>query len=299
MSFLSGIPQLASLVAQPAVLAAGVAAGVAVGAVGVGTGTIPVTDPPPHKTVLYECPGSGRIVTSIAPNQNVLVTARSADGQWLQIYVGAAGVERGWAPASSLQLEAAPDGLPIEDCTPTATEAPAPTSVGSPSVLPSDSAAPSGTTPAPSVTASATPKPTGTPKPTATPAPTPTPYTGPFPYVRNLLLTGAAPDPDTGGYLIYAQGCDPLPIEATVMVEASDPDGIGAVLLWVRPALGSWSSSYMTHGNGDLWTGIITSPGTWADGPIEWYVEAWDSVEDNERLDPTSQQVLALAYCSD
>ena len=308
MSFLSGIPQLASLVAQPAVLAAGVAAGVAVGAVGVGTGTIPVTDPPPHKTVLYECPGSGRIVTSIAPNQNVLVTARSADGQWLQIYVGEAAAERGWAPADALQLRAAPDTLPVEACIPEATAEPGPASLQPPSEFPS--AAPStgpsagGPTAAPvtlppGATATPSPIPSKTPKPTKVPTPPPTPPTGP--QLSNLIVVyPETKDPGTGHYLLSrpSSSC-PSTAAATIHVTATDPDGISKVTLWYQAQGGE--PGYIDMPYHDLDAGIYEQTfyvqNAWADGIIDYWVEAEDTVGDISIIHDNSSNRLELAAC--
>src|SRR6185369_11475018 len=226
---LAGIlPRLASIASQPAVLAAGVATGVAVGAVGVGTGAIPVTDPAPRNAPLYECPGSTHVVTSITPNQNVLVTARSTDGQWLQIYVGEPGAERGWAPASALQLKAAPDSLPVADCTPDATPEPSPTGPEPSSVGPTDSAPVPSAVPAtvaPSAAGTAPPAPTPSKPPTPTHAATPGP-TGPGPFLSQLEIVTPSKDAATGTYIFYATGCTGKVTHATISVVATDPDGI-------------------------------------------------------------------------
>src|SRR6185369_7850624 len=194
--FASALPKLAAALLQPPALAAGLVTGIVSGAVGVGTGAIPVTDPGPRLNTLYECPGSGRVVANLAPDQKVLVTARSADGAWLQIYVGEPGVERGWASAAKLHLAAAPDSLPIADCTPEPTPE---TSLELPSALPSPEATVVATvvptavpvTLPPGATPNPTPKPTATPKPTKTPTPTPTPFVGPT--VSHLEINYADP----------------------------------------------------------------------------------------------------------
>jgi hypothetical protein len=305
---LTSLPQLASLVSQPIVLAAGLTAGVAVGAVGVGTGAIPVTDPPPHKTALYECPGSGRIVTSIAPDQNVLVTARSADGQWLQIYVGEAVAERGWAPASSLRLKAAPDSLPVEDCTPDATAEPGPTSLqppsGFPSAAPSTGPSAGGPTAAPVTlppAATATPKPTKTPSPTPTkvPTPPPTPPTGP--QLSNLIVVyPETKDSGTGHYFVTRPSSTcPSIAAATIHVTATDPDGVSKVTLWYQPQGGAPDSVDMPYH--DLDAGIYEQSfyvqNAWADGIIDYWVEAEDTVGDISIIHDNSSNRLELAAC--
>lgn len=306
MSILSGIPQVAALVSQPAVLAAGLAAGVAVGAVGVGTGAIPVVDPAPRNVSLFECPGSGRIVTSIRPNQNVLVTARSADGQWLQIYVGEAAVDRGWAPATVLDLTAAPDALPVEDCTPQSTDAPLPTTLEPPSQLPSiepspdpsASLAPSGVpaTVGPSVAATPTPAATTVATPTPTPGPTP-----PGPYFSDLTIYDPPRDPSTGNYIFYPPGCPAeLFTHAGMTVVITDPDGVGAVFLYYQPSgAASWSSVEMLDEGNDIYDAQIYSDGSWGDGVISYYIKAYDSTEAHATLYGDSEHVLELKYCAD
>jgi hypothetical protein len=64
------------------------------------------------------CPVAGAVVTHAVSGTTVLVTARSADGSWLQLYVGQPGAERGWLPASSVRLLESPAGLPVVDCGP-------------------------------------------------------------------------------------------------------------------------------------------------------------------------------------
>jgi len=312
MSMLAGLlPKLASLAVQPVVLAAGVATGVTVGAIGVGTGAIPVTDSPPYNAVLYECPGSGRIVTSIAPNQNVLVTARSADGQWLQIYVGSAGAERGWAPASSLQLRAAPESLPVEDCTPESTPPPAsvaptgaPTAAplsAPPSVEPSalPSAAPSLVPTSVPPSASPTPEPSATEVATATPSPTPGP-TSPGPYFSDFTIYDPPKDPSTGNYLMYPPGCTGYFTHAGMTVVVTDPDGVGAVFLYYQPSgAGSWSSVEMQWEGGNLYDAQISSDGTWGDGPVSYYITAWDSNEEYATMYGDADHAIVLEYCAD
>ena len=305
MSFLSGLPQLASILAQPAVLAAGVATGVAVGAVGVGTGVIPVTDPGPRLTPLYECPGSGRVVTSLQPDQKVLVTARNADGTWLELYIGQAGAERAWAPAKALQLRAAPDSLPVDDCTTMATAAPLPTTLEPPSVAPSESTGlPSGVpaTVAPSPTTSPTPGPTKTPKPTKTPAPTPTPLTGPI--LSNLQIQDIPEDPyNPGQYPLYQLGCTTPGVytSAPFLVHAEDPDGIGSVTLYYKPAGASvaLSTDMGDEGGGDYY-GYFSGDGNWNTGEVQYWVQAVDSLGNpGPILHGASNQKVIMTMCND
>ena len=283
MSFLGAIaPRLASLAVQPAVLAAGVATGVAVGAVGVGTGTIPVTDSGPRLVALYECPDSARVVKNLPGNQNVLVVARSADGQWLEIYIGQAGAERGWARATSLQLKAAPDSLPVAECTPTATaQATVEGTIGPPST---ESAAPSGEpstaptgvpgTTQPSV--NPTLAPTRTPAPTKTPKPTPTPLTGPV--LSHLQVYNG--ENAGGGHWIAHYGCG-AGVWNTFgfTVDAADADGIASVTVHWDPTGAAADSLAMTDedGYGTLWDGGF-SVGNWTNGPIHVWFQGVDTL---------------------
>ena len=85
------VPRIVLLFAQRAVLAigTGLLSGVVIGAGGVAAGLIPVGGSHVAPTVaLLSCPGSGPELTRIAAGQTLLVTARSRDGLWLQVYVG-------------------------------------------------------------------------------------------------------------------------------------------------------------------------------------------------------------------
>jgi hypothetical protein len=282
------LPRLATALSQPAVLAAGVATGIGVGAVGVGTGAIPVTDPAPRLVALYECPDSARVVMNLPGNQNVLVTARTADGAWLQIYIGEAAAERGWARAASLQLKAAPDTLPIEDCTPEATSEP---TLEPPTVLPSPvaseapfSAGPSGVPatelpPAPSPTPSRTPSPTKTPGPTKTPTPTPTPLTGPV--LFNVDLYAPAQEGD-GVYRTYYRDQYACPYawnNVALTVESDDAQGTASVTIYFRPTNGTTGSIPMSdeNGLGTLWDGGFDAQEAWAVGPLELWLQGTDA----------------------
>jgi hypothetical protein len=276
---------------QPAVLAAGVATGVAAGAIGIAAGAIPVADPAPRLLPLYECPGSGRIVTSLPSNQSVLVTARSADGTWLQIYVGEAGAARAWMPAASVQLNAAPDSLPVADCIPEEPPAttfqapsplmsPAPTIVGSVAPTNAPLTAPPSATITPSPTPSRTPGPTKTPTPAPTPTPTPTPAPTPLtgPVLSDVSIY--AP-PHAGGGLYQMSLLNPLFCEFAyddfgIWVSASDPDGVASVRLYYKPTGGGTQSVAMVEESGSTWDGTFTAEMTWSFGPVQVWLQAED-----------------------
>jgi hypothetical protein len=314
MTLLAGLlPKLGAL-AQPTVLAAGVATGVAVGTVGVATGVIPVAEPAPRNVAIYECPGSGRVVTSIKPNQNVLVTARSADSQWLQIYIGEAAADRGWAPASALELKAAPDGLPVEDCTPEATGAPLPTSLEPPSAVPSpgatESVAPTSAvvpaTPGPGATPSPTPAPTKTPKPTPTPAPTPTAHTGPT--LTAFALNPFPGDwyidedpPGSGQYPIYQVGCTIGDWTVGFYIEAQDPDGIASATLYYKPQGVSVpiEETMGEEGPGEYYREVVTDEATWYLGEVDYWITVIDGVGDSTTFTGPSNKRIVYTLCND
>ena len=301
--FAAALPRLATALLQPPVLAAGLVTGIAAGAVGVGTGAIPVTDPGPRLAALFECPESEQVVKNLPPNQNVLVTARSADGSWLQIYVGEPGVERAWARAASLQLKAAPDSLPVADCTPEATPEPLtepPTHAPSVPATEAPSIAPS----APPVTPSPTPAPSKTPKPTKVPTPPPTPPTGPT-VTKPEVAYPYTTDPETGHFFIWkpSASCSDL-YQATIAVNVDDPDGIETVdhvtMYYVSPgAQVSSLAMYLEDPPTGLWQGDLFAEDNWEFGVIEYWVQATDVNGDKSPLAyPTSSFTLELSACT-
>ena len=115
-------PRLVSMVTQHGVaIAAGVLSGAVLGGAGVASGLIPVGGSRAGPAVaLMACPGPGRELARIPDGQTLLVIARSADGAWLQVYVGEPGIDRAWVPATKLRLQSAAAGLPVADCGTTA-----------------------------------------------------------------------------------------------------------------------------------------------------------------------------------
>ncbi|HEX5240408.1 MAG TPA: hypothetical protein VFW20_05370, partial [Candidatus Limnocylindrales bacterium] len=237
--------RLGALIGQPAVQA--VVAGALTGAVGgtalIGTGIVPIGTS--HETAptlaLVSCPGSSTVLGQVTTGQPLLVTARSRDGQWLQVYIGAPGLDRAWAPATSVSLQSSGDTLPVADCsapaTPLATLAapsPAPTpavsAVASPTAGPtaSPTASPLPTpTLAPGQTPPPTPKPTPTAKPTAPPTPPPTaPPTAPptpKPTLAPISMTGLSSQ-----YQCIGDGG-----MSTISVTVTDPVGISSVSIGI------------------------------------------------------------------
>jgi hypothetical protein len=291
VGFLSGA---GSLFAQPGIqaIAGGLLSGVVAGTALVATGIVPVGDGGATAATieLLACPGSGPVLADVADGESLLVTARSADGTWLEVYVGDPGVDRGWAPASALKLDSAATGLPIGGCigpTPAPLQSPAPTPTATPPVegtlvpheseppteAPTEAPTPS-PTPTPHVTAKPTPTPHVTAKPTPTPhTATPTPHTPP-------PTTPPTPTPNPGPVLSnltaspnsYCNGPT-----STITVDASDSSGIQVVRITYTPPgaspIGPVNMEYM---GGTLWRYFIT-PSGWNTGFVAYHVTAYDT----------------------
>jgi hypothetical protein len=114
-------------------LLAGAIAGTAVVATG---GLYPAA----RRVSLLSCPGRGAVLARVLEGATVLVTARSSDGAWLEVYVGEPGIDGGWVPRSAVRLSEVTDQLPIGDCgaavASTLPQTPAPTASPSPEPTP-------------------------------------------------------------------------------------------------------------------------------------------------------------------
>jgi len=106
-----------------AVLGAGLLAGATFGGVLVATGAVNPGTPQGGAAPgggsgleLVPCPDQGPVIGTIPRNQQVLVTAKSADGGWLQLYWPAPGIERAWTKAGPLKLEGDAASLPVAAC---------------------------------------------------------------------------------------------------------------------------------------------------------------------------------------
>jgi hypothetical protein len=246
-------------------------------------------------------------VTSIAPNQKVLVTARSADGAWLQIYVGQVAAERAWAEATKLDLTATPDSLPIAGCTPGETPQPLspPPTVAS-SVITTEgptATPPAGSTNAPQTASplaspSRTPRPTKTPKPTASPTPVPTAPTGPT-ITGISVVYPLSPDPQSGRYFVWkpSASCSSI-LAATIDATVTDPDGIYKVTLHWQPASGTGGSIEMYSEGPDLYEESFNTLDSWGFGVIDYWIEAEDNVHDVTFKHSSSPYILELSACT-
>ena len=300
---------LTSLLGQQTVQAvgAGVLSGALGGAALIATGVIPI--PPETVTLptiqLLACPGDGPVLAEVSDGERLLVTGRSADGQWLEVYIGQPGIDRAWTEAPALSLESSGNDLPVADCaapTPGPLPSPAPSTeapTAAPTLGPSTTAVPTASpTPTPAVTVAATaaptqkptPKPTKTPKPapTKTPTPPPTPTPTPFvdnapPQLSNLTTTGF--NGGNGQYYIYYQNATCTPHSATITVTATDNVGVETVDLYYWPGGENVQSKPMTHQSGSSWTATIVTQDSWdlSSGPgddtglINYWVVAYDA----------------------
>jgi hypothetical protein len=221
-------------------------AAIATGVMSVGAGSAG-----PATLALVGCPGSGSIVAVAKPGDRMLVTAKSADGSWLRVYVPGPAARDGWAPAGSLELLADASSLPVAGCGevaaakgapgPSATSVPATGTTG-PTAIPTVMATAKPTT-APTPTATARAQPTTAPTAAAPPtlAPTPTPNVGPvFTSRPKSSVATMFADPSGEG------DCWGLPRRTTITVVVTDPDRVTGVQLWVKKP-GATSFAQLTH----------------------------------------------------
>jgi hypothetical protein len=152
---------------------------------------------------------------------------------------------------------------------------------------------------APTVAPPTAAPPTRTPRPTKTPAPPTVGPTGPGPLLTNLRIVEPAKDPATGTYIFYATGCTGEVTHATISVDATDSDGIGVIYLWFKHSTGSWQNVEMETTTGTTRAATIASDGSWGDGQVDFYVEAYDSVEDSSTDYPGKSLTLVMKYCAD
>lgn len=281
-----------SLLGQPALLAmaTGVLAGAVTGTGLVVTGTLPGR-PDPQLTIL-SCYENGTPIGRVTAGESLLVTARSFDSTWLEVYVGAPGAERGWAPAAALRSDASIETLPIATCvgfiplrsagppaTPVPSSAPTEPPTAAPTVI--ATVAPTASL-APSPSPSPTPRPTRTLKPTAAPTPTPTPTPTPAPTVDVTVPAVSAPSitsPGPFGNGSYYLGYSPCaPPSATIRVTASDPSGLNWVRLYYRNPSGVTTYGSMSAIGNNTFEFVITPPNAWPQGEIGLWSIAQDTL---------------------
>ena len=332
MSFLSGI---SSMFAQPTVqaIAAGLLSGAVIGSTVVASGILAPEPEQPQFVALLACPGGGPELARVPAGQQLLITARSEDGTWLEVFIGEPGVAFAWAPAPALRAASALDALPVSECDTSMTFLP---TLGPPEpTLPTDipvTAVPATVAPStfeptlePGATPTPTPRPTPTPKVTPKPSKTPTPSTLPPPptaevtpeptpeptpdnnppTVSNITTTGYF-DAGNNWYSIFRPStnfavCGPLPISATITatITTSDVgDSVTEAVLYYQPLGGAIYSFGMTNVSGNTWQRDIATQDAWNEGQIVYWIRALDARGNlSGGFYPSSPYILQLGTC--
>jgi hypothetical protein len=233
--------------------------------------------PDPNLLALVTCPGSGAVITNAKPGDRMLLTGRSPDGSWVQVYIPGP-VSHGWAPKSLLTIDGDPATLPEVDCGQVALISPSPEITATPSVEPSESASPS-----------------ATPTPTQSPKPTPRPNSGP----QLAALTASTA---VIRYPVVSPGysCTLGPTSVHVSVSATDSDGVASVVLWYRkPGASTYRHRTMSKGTGSSYSASIsvTSDGLTKSGSLTWYVVATDA-DAQPRETRSADRMVAIKRCN-
>ena len=244
MTMLSGLSSMFSQSAFQAV-AAGLLTGAIVGSTVVASGILPLALEPeqPKLVALVACPGGGPELARVPAGQELLITGRSEDGSWLEVYLGQPGVDFAWVPAPALRAASTLDALPIRECDTSMTFLPTlgpPPTVIPPTAVPGtviptpELTLPPGVTASPAPPATPTARPTPTAKVTASPKPTPTktatPPKTPTPTLEVTPEPTAEPPPPNNppsiSNLSRTQQCidNGSSSQSVVTVTATDPD---------------------------------------------------------------------------
>ncbi len=246
-------------------LAVGGLTGIVASGVLIAAGVVPFREAatPPARLALVQCPGSGAVVTVAQPGEQMLVTGRSADGAWLQVFVPGPVSSEGWVRSDSIRLLADGSGLPIASCGAVAdarsTESQAPT--------PTPAIATAAPTSSPTVAPRST-NPTATPKPAAVA----TPNAGP--------VFSAQPAANLATIAFKPLGSGSCATSAAVKTAASDPDGVAQIQLWVKKP-GAASFARLAHDfvrTGSTWSNSIETAkdGIAVAGTLSFYAVAID-----------------------
>jgi hypothetical protein len=216
---------------------------------------------------------------AIPRGEKILVTGRSADGGWLQVFYPGPAFDRAWTKAGPLHLEADASGLPIAACEAPPTPTPRPTPEASTAVEPSPEASPSAE-PSPSAAASPSPSPSATPSPTPNAAPS---------------ITGLTASTKT---LSYDQGayCPTAPKSTTISVKVTDASGIaGVTLFFKRPGTTMYVQKPMQLSNGTYVATLDTTADTITTaGSLLYYVVATDTNASPKTTRSPTSGALAL-----
>jgi hypothetical protein len=247
-------------------LAAGGLSGILAMVALIATDVVPLRGKPagaPAALTIRGCFNTGSIVAVAQPGEQMLITGRSADGEFLRVYVPGpvpAGHE-GWIPARSVDLLSNGAALPVAGCgeVAAATSEPGPTSTATALVTPGPTPTATGTpkpTPKPQQTAGPTAQATAKPttKPTATPTAAPTPNLGPV-----FTTQPRSSATKLGIKQFTASFCGVYGTRTQVEGAAQDPDGVASMQLWVqKPKTRSFVR--LAHDfakSGETWFGFI------------------------------------------
>ena len=282
---------LASLVAGNGLLA--IAAGLIVGVIGTGTllatgavhvgGGTAAPAAPAGGLQLVACPDVGPVIGTIPQGEKVLVTARTADGAWLQIFYPGPAFDRAWTKAGPLQLEADASGLPIASCEAPPSPSPAPVARGlrgGRGRRRSRARRPPGLAVAVAIAAARRqPEPGPARRPARARRPTPKPTPNLPPAIAAFTASTKALSYDQGAY------CPTATQSVTFTLKASDAGGVAsATLYWRKPGASSYTPLPMTLAGGSAqngtWTVTVdtTTNGSWnAGNRLTYYAVALDA----------------------
>ncbi len=298
---------LAAAVATNGLLA--IATGLIVGIIGSGTllatgavhvgggGAAPV--PTPVGLQLVACPDAGPVIGSIPKGEKVLVTARSADSAWLQVYYPGPAFDRAWTKAGPLQLEADPASLPVASCEAPPTPTPRPTPGASTAVVaspePSPSVEPSAS---PAASPSPSPSPAPSPSPGVSPSPIPSPTPNLPPVIAGLTASTKTLSYDQGAY------CPTATQTVTFTLKASDAGGIAsATLYWRKPGESTYRPLPMQNASGSAQSGTWTATvdtrtnGPWNAGNFAAYAVALDASGASTKSPTSGALPIPVSLC--
>jgi hypothetical protein len=202
----------------------------------------------PRGLVLVACPGSGPVLAVVDPGQKLLVTGRSSDGTWLQVYLPGPALPYAWAPASELQPSGDTGGLPVTSC-----DVAAARPAGSPIVA----------TASPSTATEVTATP---------PTPTPSVVADVGPRVAGIAAAPATIFYSWGTCTPDAKFSDRTKISSTI----TDPDKVASATLFYRlPGATAFSNKAMTHSGSAYSATVAVAPNSQA-GNLDYYIVAKD-----------------------
>lgn len=253
---------------------------------------------------VFACPDDVDPIATIPGGQRMLVTGRTADARWFQIYLGAIGQANGWVVADRVSLQAAGDAIPVVSCQVlialNLTPGPTLTVAGTfdptpepPPLAPSDapSGVPAVVTPVPTArptakTARPTAKPTARPTAKATARPTAKPTARPTARPKPTTKPTAKPTPvpDTtpprfswAEYDVATVACTSITFSTTVRDNAGG-SGVKNVTLYSRVvgAPDLYKTWAMKKGTLGRWSLSLNGPTTFNPATYIWSMTAWD-----------------------